>query len=488
MKPGAWHPKNWPLTLKVPILVAGLMVGVSLLVTDRVLERLVETQERHLDALAGAYLDGLSSAILPDVLRGDVWEVFDALDRAGQLYQDLNAVETVVTDADGLVIAASDPRRHPVRTPLSSAPFAAPVPDRVIIDEAGGEAIVRRVLSYQDRPVGAIHARLDVSGLLAERRDVLVTLLATNLALTLALAGIGYVTVRRMMRPLRVLSTHLSQSQQGPVSLIPEADLGSPGTEFGKLFRRYNTMAAAVNEREQLSERLAREEKLAGLGRLASGMAHEINNPLGGLFNAIDTLRRHGDRKDVRDRTIALLARGLSGIRDVVRATLITYRGERTAPALTRADLEDLRVLLAPELRRRNQTIDWRNELLVPFVIPGGSVRDVVLNLLLNACAATPHGGAVALRCRVEDGLLHIAVEDGGPGLPERALDYLRSPDASRAPVGDRSGLGLWMVRRLVDEAGGRLEVANRPGGGARICLALPEATRTRQRELRDVA
>jgi hypothetical protein len=78
MRARGWHPRNWPVTLKVPILVAGLMVGVSLLVTDRVLERLVDTQERHLDALAGAYLDGLSSAILPDVLRADVWEVFDA--------------------------------------------------------------------------------------------------------------------------------------------------------------------------------------------------------------------------------------------------------------------------------------------------------------------------------------------------------------------------------------------------------------------------
>lgn len=474
----AWHPRHWPVTLKVPILVAGLMVGVSILVTDRVLERLVETQERHLDALAGAYLDGLSSAILPDVLRADVWEVFDALDRARLLYQDLNAVETVVTDAAGVVIASSDPLRYPTRTALPDRETEGPPSDRVVIEAERGEARIRRVLLHQERPVGALHARLDVSGLLAERREVLTTLLLTNLALTLALAAVGYLAVRRMMQPVRVLSDHLNQGQQGPVVLIPEADIGAPGTEFGTLFRRYNALAAAVNERELLSERLAHEEKLASLGRLASGMAHEINNPLGGLFNALDTLRRHGERKDVRERSIALLGRGLSGIRDVVRATLVTYRGDRVGPRLTPADLEDLRVLIEPEMRRKAQRLEWRNDLDAPFGVSGSAVRDVVLNLLLNACAATPEGGRFSLHAVVEDGRLRIAVEDGGPGLPPRALSYLNSPLANRAPVEDRSGLGLWMVRRLVDEAGGSLEARN-SDAGARVSLTLPPGAGT---------
>lgn len=483
-----WHPRNWPVTLKVPILVAGLMVGVSLLVADRVLERLVETQERHLDALAGTYLDGLSSAILPDVLRADVWEVFDALDRARLLYQDLNSVETVVTDADGLVIAASDPRRHPSRARLSDEAVARLPTDRVVIDEALGEARVRRVLVYQQRPVGAIHARLDVSELLAERREVLTTLLLTNLALTLALAALGYLAVRRMIRPVRVLSEHLSQGRQGPVVLIPESQLGASGTEFGELFRRYNALAAAVNDREQLSEHLAREEKLASLGRLASAMAHEINNPLGGLFNTIDTLRRHGDRKDVRDRSLGLLTRGLSGIRDVVRAALVTYRNDRSEARLTRADLEDLRLLVEPETRRKDLRLDWHNGLAEAFGAPGGTVRDVVLNLLLNACAATPEGGRVSFRCRMRDRLLRLVVEDDGPGLPSHAVAYLNSAEASRVPVADRSGLGLWMVRRLVDAAGGRLRARNKAEGGARICLTLPEGGLDRSEELLDVA
>src|SRR5918995_2933546 len=98
--------------------------------------------------------------------------------------------------------------------------------------------------------------------------------------------------------------------------------------EFRPLFGAFNGMVEAVREREGLARQLADEERLASLGRLASGMAHEINNPLGGILNAVDTLKQHGGRPEVRSRTLDLIERGLKGIRDVVRSTLVTYRAD----------------------------------------------------------------------------------------------------------------------------------------------------------------
>ena len=152
-------------------------------------------------------------------------------------------------------------------------------------------------------------------------------------------------------------------------------------------------MARALNEREELASRLANQEKYAVLGKLASGMAHEVNNPLGGLFNALDTLRRHGDDAKVREPTLDLLERGLSHIRKVVGSTLVTYRRGGANNSLRSVEIDDLRLLIEPEASRKGLQIDWFNDLRGVLSVAVESVRQVVLNLLINACAATPAGG-----------------------------------------------------------------------------------------------
>ena len=109
-----------PLSFRVPAIVALLMVVISAAISERVLDRLSRTQESYLDGLAGTYLDGLSSSVLPAVLRGDVWEVFDALDRSSSVYESLLPIETVVTGADGRVLAASDPNKIEAYSELAS--------------------------------------------------------------------------------------------------------------------------------------------------------------------------------------------------------------------------------------------------------------------------------------------------------------------------------------------------------------------------------
>ena len=104
-------PRAWPLLIKVPLLVAGLMVLVGLIASELVLGRLERTQQAHLRALTAAYLDGTAAAVTPHVLRRDVWETFDVLDRSRTLYTGLHILDTVVVLPDGLVLAATDPDR-----------------------------------------------------------------------------------------------------------------------------------------------------------------------------------------------------------------------------------------------------------------------------------------------------------------------------------------------------------------------------------------
>lgn len=474
-------PRSWPLAVRVPLVVAVLMIAVSMLIGQVVLHRLARDQERHIADLAAAYLDGVSTAVLPAAIRRDVWEAYDALDRARDRYQGLTIVFAVVTEPSGAVLAASDPRRFPVGSALPADLTERFGPDgRLTIDEREELAFLARALREGAIPVGRILVELDIGTLIAERRTVRWTLIAVNTALTLLLAALGVLLVRRMLAPLAILRAHVATGAEGPIRPVDEAVIVRQPGEFAALFRAFNRTARAVAEREAMAARLAEEEKYALLGKLASGMAHEVNNPLGGMFTAVDTLARHGDDPAVRARSIGFLRRGLSDIRDVVRAGLVTSKGRVGEAALTREDLDDLRHLIRHEVERRGLTLAWQNDLPSEIPIDRTMVRQVALNLLLNACAASPPGGRVTLEATIAHGTLALTVRDDGPGLPPTARATLAAVPDAPPPGG---GLGLWTAARLAAALGGRIGEGEQARGTA-LTLTVPFG----ERELARVA
>lgn len=463
------------LAIKVPAVAAVFLLVVSFFISERVLSRLAAIQTAHLVTLTRAYLDGLSTALVDAVLREDVWEVYAVLDRTRQSGDGLIAAETIVSASDGRVIASTDPRRIASNTMLpADYPTAETPSGEVVLREPEARAYVRRAVIYNGRPVGSIHAKLDIASLLEERRRVLWTLVLSNAALTLILVVTAWITVRRMMRPVAILAAHLEDGIGGEVTPIPPLAIERAGHEFRRLFAAFNTLALNCREREELIRRLADEEKLASLGRLASGMAHEINNPLGGLFNAVDTLKRHGERPLARANALDLLDRGLRGIRDMVRTTLATYRADGDRRVVETQDLDDLKILAAPELRRNDLVLTWENTLSSPVDLPASHLRQITLNLLLNACHASPRGGTISVRIAEEADRLRIDVADDGPGMPAQAAAILADTTGSIAPIGRGHGLGLWMTGRLIRDLRGTVEVSRSRSGGALVTVALP--------------
>lgn len=464
--------RSWPITVKVPVAVASLMLLVGVVLSERVLSRLGDTQQRHLIELSQSYLDGLSSAIAPSILREDNWEIYDAIARAQAVNKGLHPIETIVTNADGAVIAASDPKRHPVGSTVQSARIGSTPPASFTFHAGADSANAVRVLSYPGRTAGIIYATFDTHHLAAERRDVVIALALTNGALTILLAAAGWLLVARMMRPVRILSEHLGVAQETLAVAIPEAVVSQTRGEFQRLFRGYNALVRSMKEREDLGKRLAEEKRLGSLGRLASTVAHEINNPLGGLFNALATLRSHGHLSYVRDSSLGLLERGLNGIRDVVRTTLAIYRTDGAARYLAPTDIDDLGLLTAPEARRKGVQIEIENELQAMVALPSTPIRQAVLNLLLNAVAAAPHGSQVQMRAVASAAGLEIVVADRGPGLPDFGARILANPSAAPPPL-DGGGLGLWTTGRLIADIGGQIEVDYPAHGGSAIRLKI---------------
>lgn len=465
-----------PITARVPLIVTLFMIAVSIFASERVLSRLIETQTRQIQALADVYLDGLALALVDSMVREDVWQVFDVLDRSRRGPGEIRPVETIVTGADNVVIASSDPLRISSQSHVP-ARYTESLHQvgKIVVASTDQRAFVRREVLYENLRIGNIYAALDIAPLLAERHQVLWTLVLTNMALTILLAGAAWFIVGRMMRPVHTLTLYLERSHDGQVSPIPQSVVASASLDYKRPFEAFNRLAAAVTEREVLHAKLAEEERLASLGRLASGMAHEINNPLGGLFNAIDTLKRHGTNAVARSATLDLVERGLKGIRDVVRAALMSYRAERDERQLSHDDIEDLKLLLSPEARRQGVALQWRNELSGQVALPANTVRQIILNLALNACQATPHDSWAAVSVAETSRAVEVEVQDTGPGMPPAAVAMLTGTAKSTAPISQDMGLGLWMTNRLIRELGGSVSVDKGPSGGTLVTVSIPK-------------
>lgn len=461
-----------PIALRVPLMGAGMMVLVGLVASQQVLTALTRAQEARLEELTRQHVDGLSVALGPSVLRQDVWEVFDVLDRASRAGEARRMVLTAVADANGRIIAATDPFRAPVDGVLADLVDLDSVPnlDEIQLGNGDGHVRVLAPLVYQGRDIGRILTELDVSDLAAERAQAAMFLLVFNAATTGGLAIFGYVVMRRMLRPIGVLTGRMSADRERPARFSDD-EMPRGDTEVARLFRTYNAMADAIGAKADAERRLAERERLVSLGRLSSSLAHEINNPLGGLLNAADTIETYADRPEAVRSSAALLRRGLLHLRDVARAALDHNRIEGNSDGLGPQDMDDLRLLIAPEVRRLDQRLDWNVSVAGDDLAghPAGPVRQIVLNLLLNAIHAAGHGGRVSLRVRARPEGLNIEIGDDGPGLPETALQRLLTSE----PTSPGGGLGLRVVRDLVGELGGCVQHA-RGDGMTTISVSVP--------------
>ena len=350
-------------------------------------------------------------------------------------------------------------------------------------------AWLARTLRTEGYSAGRLFAEVDIADSLRVRRKILLTLVLVNGCLTLAFALGGYFVLKRMLQPLAVLTRYVEQIREGRVEPVPAGYRYRVASEFGQLFDRFNAMARAFSERQTLAAHLAEQERCAMLGRLASGMAHEVNNPLGGMLNAIDTIQSYGHDPAVRQASLDFLKRGLAGIRNVVRATLVTYKGSSDTSVVTklnplhveRGGLDDYtwraRVVEKCGHTARILLHAWGEKdfnskpLLYKWLLR--FLDSITLNLLLNACAASPDGGFVAVKVTRSDRELQIAITDQGPGLPEAMAALLNQAAPAPTSSPDSKGLGIWTTSQLIRRLGGRVKVEY-PGVGTRVVVNLP--------------
>jgi signal transduction histidine kinase len=349
---------------------------------------------------------------------------------------------------------------------------------------AAARASGNRIVTVGERL--ALRERESVDRALQTHQRNFLALLAGVAAI---LVATGFMLARRVTRPLQAMENHMEAVASGQLTrLTPD----SRDREFVSLTDAFNHV---LDELERRQHTLVRAEKLASLGTMLSGVAHELNNPLSNISSSAQILKEEADAAPAfRAQLIEDIDAETLRARHIVRA-LLDYSGDRAfqrVPVpLARLVQETLRFLKT----KRPAGVEVKLDIAPELVVQGDRPRlqQVLLNLVVNAYDAVGSQGELAItarpvtvggkgddfpipngHCRIGSQAVDIVIADSGPGIPPDILERIFDPFFTTKAVGHGSGLGLFIAFEIIEEHGGCLVAANRPEGGAAFRIRLP--------------
>ncbi len=309
----------------------------------------------------------------------------------------------------------------------------------------------------------------------------------------LLFGGIAYVLIERgVVKPLHDLgAAAASVGAQRPGVQMPAI---AGAQELARFIDAFNEMAARVDghrdelEREvkratEIAERrqhaLLRSARLASMGTLAAGIAHEINNPIGGMLNAVRRIAESEGLSDRDRRYVDLIREGLERVGGIARRVLdFTPRQIEPVPFTIRSALDGAHGLAAHRFSQEN--VELRIEL--PDDLPelhgdAHEFQQVLLNVFINSLdvlQGRPEPRYVAVTAVEEGEQVVIRIADNGPGMAPDDLAFVMDPFYSGKGRPDASGLGMFISHQIIDNHGGRLEVESEPGAGFTVTIRMP--------------
>ena len=325
----------------------------------------------------------------------------------------------------------------------------------------------------------------------ARRRTVFAALMADFIAVLLF--GM-YLVGRTVVRPLLALTRLTTEVADRGLADAPDPRLAIPtgpdelvrlGRAYGDMLDRLRTQDGLLRDQvAQLSaarDDLVRSEKLATVGRLAAGIAHEVGNPLAAVLGFVSYLRdeRAGVEPELRADLLARMSTELNRINTTIRQLLDFSRPQAPKPQRVgpQAIIDAALGLVRYQTKVRALTLETDVELVPDLFVDPERLRQVLVNLLMNAADALVAGGTIVISARREGEVVVLRVADDGPGIAPEQASRIFEPFVSTKPVGEGTGLGLAICQRLIEEAGGTIRLGtNENGRGACFEIRLPAA------------
>ena len=298
--------------------------------------------------------------------------------------------------------------------------------------------------------------------------------------LTVAVLLVLRYLIDRTVQSLQVLVKAMDAME-----LESGADLSLPEREdeVGALIRHFEMLRkrlAASKEQLLLAQKqIYQAEKLASVGRLASGVAHEINNPLNGIKHCLYAIQKEPENKEQSEKYLQLINEGLEHIESVVQKLLGFSRKSATSDKQV-VDLNESvkKVLALLEYRLNRKQVHLQLDLapkLPKIKGDDGLLKEVIMNLLLNGFDAVAENGHLTVQTVLQaDNRIAMIVKDDGCGMAPDVLDKIFDPFYTTKPAGEGTGLGLSVALGIVEAHGGQITVKSAPGQGSTFTVVLP--------------
>ncbi|MCC6446176.1 MAG: HAMP domain-containing protein [Armatimonadetes bacterium] len=338
---------------------------------------------------------------------------------------------------------------------------------------------MRACHSNSGKHLGYLNLEIDITDAMSQiartRRILIVSAVLTLLAVALAIAYVIHFLVHRpVLRLAQTMAAVEAGNLDTHVELDVQNEIGWLASSFNRMVDRVKANREAVVEAQK---QVAQSEKLAAIGLLAAGVAHEINNPLATISMSAEALLSESCTMEQREYFLDTIAGESERIGQIV-AQLLTLdrqqRQERT-PADVNALLDI--VLAAVQNIAKSQGVAITADLdrtLPPVTMDAERMRQAFLNIASNGVQAMPDGGCLTVTTRRERGEAAIRFRDEGIGIPPENLEHIFEPFFTTKETGEGFGLGLAVTRETVLKHGGRIDIDSEPGRGTEVTVFLP--------------
>lgn len=482
--------RNWfKASIKLRILtvigsvVSALMIVISIMILLQWRSLIIEQQESNAKSVTRAF----SIPVIETLIHAG---------RHGRIQEDLleNHIRNFMEHVPEIVYISIQDNSHRIIAHSNLALYNTIVPEdsritangtgrpltSIFPDETHGWILETRLpLQIGEKRWGLVHIGFEAASTREKIGRAFFQLLFLTVAALAVTLGLLYFFITRVTASLRELVSEVDKidlESDDPISLEPRTD------EIGFLIEHFQMLKTRLlqsrSELERAQRQIYQAEKLASIGRLASGVAHEVNNPLNGMRFCVFSIRKDPDNRAQTEEYLNLINEGLDQIESIVTKLLGYARQRPESPEAVHLGKHIRIVLDLLEYRITQQKIrlELREDPDLPAIQADPHlIQEMLMNLLLNSLDAVQEEGVITITTgKAAENKIFLRIHDNGCGIEAKDYSVIFEPFYSTKETGKGTGLGLSVTHGIVQSHKGTITVKSEPGSWSEFTITLP--------------